>query len=108
MKWTGEQIKYLRNNYMKRVHVDDICSFLGRSRRAIQHKAARLWFCRKGMLVRRFGEVTPRKIIDRKYYLKNSAKIHQGKLNRRWRIKRKMVELLGGKCIICGYNKCIV
>ena len=38
---------------------------------------------------------------SRKKYLKK----YQNK--RRWMLKKKAVDFLGGKCSICGYNKCI-
>lgn|SRR3989338_5693498 len=81
--------------------------FFKKSRRAIWHKAARLGFDRKGMLVRKIGDATPRNLIDRKYYLRNRIKIYQRKMQRRWRIKQNMVGLMGSECRLCGYKKCI-
>ncbi|MAG38168.1 hypothetical protein CMI45_02170 [Candidatus Pacearchaeota archaeon] len=107
MKWTDRDIKYLVNNYSKRVHVDDICLYLKRGRRSVQHKAVRLGVGRKGMLVKRMGDVTPREIIDKRYYLKNKSKVHRRRMDRRWRIKLKLVKLMGGKCSLCGYNRCV-
>ena len=106
MKWTKEEIEYLIENYPKKIHIDSICAYLKKSRKAISHKAVRLGFSRKGTLIRRLGDPIPRNIIDKRYYLKNKDKIYQRKMQRRWRIKEKMVNLMGGKCNICGYNKC--
>ena len=107
MRWTKEEISYLIDNYSKRVYIDDICSFLKKSRTAVRHKAARLGFNRNGVLVRRIGDPTPRNLIDKIYYLKNRNKIYQRKMQRRWKIKQKIVELMGGECSLCGYKKCI-
>jgi len=107
MAWTEKEIDYLVENYTRKIHIDDLSSSLKKSKRAIRHKASRLGLSRKGMLVKKIGEITPRTIIDKKYYLKNREKIYQRKMQRRWRIKRTIVEMMGGKCSICGYNKCI-
>ena len=107
MAWTKEEEEYLINNYSKKIYIDDFCESLNKSRRAIRHKAARLGIGRKGMLIKKLGDVTPRNLIDKKYYLKNKAEIYQRKLHRRWRIKHKLVDMMGGKCSLCGYDKCI-
>ena len=107
MNWTPEEIEFLVNNYPNRIFIDDICSYLKKSRRAVRHKAARLGVYRKGVLVKKLGDPTPRNLVDRKYYLNNKEKVYQRKMERRWKIKQKMVDLLGGKCSICGYNKCV-
>lgn len=41
------------------------------------------------------------------YYNKNKKQFR--KISKKWEInlKKKLVNILGGKCSICGYNKCI-
>jgi hypothetical protein len=105
MNWTDEEIAYLLENYSKRVHIDELCSRLKRTRRSIRHKALRLGFNRRGMLVKKLGDPTPRNIIDKRYYLKNKSRIYAQKLGRRRKLKLELIQLLGGKCNICGYSK---
>ncbi len=107
MRWKKEDIDYLIENYPKRVPVDILVKHLGKSKKAIRHKAIRLGVDREGMLVKHLGEKTPRIIIDRKYYLKNRIRILKRKTLRKSRIKMKMVEFCGGKCFLCGYDKCL-
>lgn len=40
------------------------------------------------------------------YYCNTSKKLHNQKI---WRknLKQKLVDMVGGKCSICGYNKCL-
>jgi predicted HNH restriction endonuclease len=57
------------------------------------------------MLVKKLGDPTPRNIIDKRYYLKNKSRIYAQKLGRRRKLKLELIQLLGGKCNICGYSK---
>lgn len=41
-------------------------------------------------------------IIDKKYWEKNKT----NKLLYRKKMKLEYIQLLGGKCVVCGYNKC--
>jgi hypothetical protein len=53
------------------------------------------------------------KSIEKKYYKKywskqeNKIKKYKSSINRRKKIKEQGVNYLGGKCSICGYDKCI-
>ena len=38
---------------------------------------------------------------------KRKAQIRQGVKTRRQKIKRDLIEHMGGKCSVCGYNKCL-
>ncbi len=41
--------------------------------------------------------------MSKQYYLKNKVKWKSYDKNRRIRCRRAVIELLGGKCIICGF-----
>ena len=107
MKWTKEEIKYLKENYAsKKITFDDLKKKLKRSKRAISHKGSRLGLSRPRIPVNKPKDPNYRKIIDKKYYEKNKKEIYR---KRRFRFKMKkkeIVDFLGGKCSNCGYNKC--
>ena len=107
MKWNLEEEKYLRETYSSRIPLEKIAEKLGRTIRSIQRKAQELKISRP----RKIFDVEKLKIrqkrADEKYYLKNSKEIYQKKKIRRHLIKEEIVFLRGGKCEICGYNKCI-
>ncbi len=42
MLWTKREIKYLEENYPKKIPVEEIAKFLGRAKRAVSHKATRM------------------------------------------------------------------
>lgn len=48
-----------------------------------------------------------RKVIDKRYYENNKEVVYQRKIARRKKLKEEAVNIAGGKCTICGYNKCI-
>ncbi|MBR9701336.1 hypothetical protein GOV13_00255 [Candidatus Pacearchaeota archaeon] len=107
MTWSDEDISYLKKNYSTNPNMDEMCERLNRSRRAIQHKGARLGLSRHGHLSRVYPGRTPRKIIEKRYYEKNKERIYRRKINRMRELKKEMVKMLGGKCQKCGYNnKC--
>ena len=43
---------------------------------------------------------------DRRTYADRSEYLKQAVTNRRRKVREKLVEYKGGKCIICGYDKC--
>jgi hypothetical protein len=57
-----------------------------------------------------FKNIEDRKAYHRKWYQKNRKKrigqIRKYSDARRIKLKKLFVEQLGGKCSICGYNKC--
>src|SRR4030042_3744584 len=107
MGWTKEDMKYLKKNYSKNSDMKEICKRLNRSVRAIQHKGIRLGLSRPRFPSNNPSNKQSRKVIDKRYYEKNKKKVYQRKMARRRKIKQEMVNLLGGKCKSCGYNKCI-
>lgn len=43
-----------------------------------------------------------------KNYYKNQYKVGKDKKETKYsRVKKELVEIAGGKCVICGYNKCL-
>ncbi len=48
-----------------------------------------------------------KKIISKRYYEKNKKEIYLRKKERRQKLKKEAVKLLGNKCRKCGYDKCI-
>ena len=45
-------------------------------------------------------------MVDKRYYENNKNKVYKRKMERRKRLKAELVEMLGGKCKLCGYGKC--
>jgi len=106
MKWTKEEIEYLKENYPNNSNIGEMYKKLKRSRRAIQHKAARIDIHRSRFPSNKPSNRKPRKIIDKIYYEKNKKKIYERKMRRRRRLKEEIINMLGTKCKICGYSKC--
>ena len=106
MKWKENEIGYLKENYPKNISKEEITKKLNKSWKAIQNKSVRLNISRQ-----RFPSDKPRikqsrQEIDKRYYLKNKKKIYERKMNRRKILKEEIIQMLGNKCKICGYNKC--
>jgi len=104
MKWNEEDIAFLKENYSKRIPMEEICKKLNRSKRAIQHKTARINLSRKGY---RFNlpPREPRTVIDKRYYEKHKGIRYKEKMERINNLKKELKIKLGGKCSKCGYNK---
>lgn len=105
--WKKEDIEYLSQIYPTQVKISEIISKLGRSRRAILHKAARLGLSRPHIPHNKPKDPNYRKVVDKKYYEKHKREIYRNKRNRVSGYKKELVALLGGKCKKCGYDKCI-
>ncbi|MBM3234383.1 hypothetical protein FJZ19_04810 [Candidatus Pacearchaeota archaeon] len=106
MKWTKEEINSLKEIYSARVYIDEIAKKYGRSRRAVQHKIKRLKLKRSPVRLKKAIKMSRKEIRDR-CYNKNKKKIYERKRERIRRYKRQLIEYLGGKCMHCGYNKCM-
>lgn len=106
MNWNDKDLEFLRENYSKKITLNEIANSLGKTIKAIKRKAQREKLSRPHFF---FGisKKLPRKITDRRYYEKNKALVIGRKMSRRQQIKKELVELLGKKCSKCGYNKCI-
>jgi hypothetical protein len=107
MKWTEEEIRFLRENYNRKVPLEFISDKLDRSKKSIQRKAQNLYLHREWVRFNKPILKQPQRIIDKRYYEKNREKVYQRKMNRRKRLKEEAIKIAGGKCKICGYNKCV-
>lgn len=106
MKWKKEEIKFLKENYPKKLKLEYLAKKLKRSIKSIKHKAAREEIRRPRFPSDKASEKVPRKITDKRYYEKNKDKIRKRSRNKRKMLKIEAIKKLGGKCQICGYNKC--
>jgi hypothetical protein len=107
MKWTKEDIDYLKENYSKNIPIKEISSHLNKSLTSIKHKAARLLLSRPNVPINKPKNKNHRNIVDKAYYDKYKKQIYERK-KRRWQERKIMlVNLIGGKCQRCGYSKCI-
>ncbi|MCK9595957.1 hypothetical protein M0R19_02110 [Candidatus Pacearchaeota archaeon] len=107
MNWTKDDLIFLKENYSKKIPLKNISEQMNKSIRSIQHKAARIGISRPRFLSDKPSNKQPQGVIDKRYYENNKEKVYQRKMARRKRLKQEMINLLGGKCSICGYNKCI-
>ncbi len=108
MKWKEDEITYLEKNYPKNISKEKISENLRKTVKAIVNKASRLKISRPRFPSNKSSKRMPRKLIDKRYYKKNKNKIFEKKMTRRKILKKELVNLLGGKCKICGYNKSAV
>ena len=106
MKWNSKDIDYLIKNYESNPNINEISEKLKKSIRSVQHKGKRLGLSRP-RFKKEYSEAQPKKVIDERYYKRNKKKVYERKIRRRRELKEEMVETLGGKCKICGYNKCL-
>ncbi len=102
MTWTKEELNYLKENYPNNPDMDEMHKKLKRSIRAIQHKGTRIGLSRPRFSSDKPSNRQSQKIIYKRYYKNNKNKVYQRKMARRRKIKEEMVNLLGGKCKVCG------
>ena len=107
MGWSESEVKFLIENYSRVKHLSEISKELNRSIKAVKHKAARIGISRPRFPSDKPSFRQPRKIIEKRYYEKNKKQIYLRKMARRKQLKEEVVTLLGGKCSMCGYNKCL-
>jgi hypothetical protein len=107
MKWKEEEIEFLKENYPKNIPLSEISNKIGKSLRAISHKAARIEISRPRYPSNQLSKRQPRKVIEQRYYLKNKEKLYEKKRNRINKRREELKKMSGGKCKICGYNKCL-
>lgn len=108
MRWTKEEVNYLIENYSLDIPIENICNYLKKSKKSIRHKAARLSLSRPTVPSNKPKNKNHRNEVDKRYYLKNKKRIYENKKLRELRYKWELIEMLGGKCQKCGYNKCHV
>ncbi len=106
-RWSKSEKDYLTKTYSTRIPLKEISRKLNRSIKSIQNKAERLGVShpRKPFDIEKKKE-RQRKANDN-YYKKHRKKVYQRKKQKLKEKKKELIESLGGKCIICGYNKCI-
>tara|TARA_Y100000310_G_scaffold280905_1_gene300973 strand:+ start:1449 stop:1922 length:474 start_codon:yes stop_codon:yes gene_type:complete len=107
MRWTKEEIDFLKENYPSEMLVQELSERLNKTIRSIRHKAAREMLSKPRVPHNKPKNKNHRNIVDKEYYEKNKKRIYQMK---RARLKRKKIELviiLGGKCNNCGYERCM-
>ena len=107
MRWSDEEINYLKENYSLDIPVNTLAENLKKSKRSVLHKAARLNLSRIRVPHNKPKDKNHRKIIDKKYYEKNKKDIFIKRLKRLRSRKLELAKLLGGKCSECGYNQCL-
>jgi predicted HNH restriction endonuclease len=107
MRWTKEELDFLKENYPQNISLTELSKQMNRSIESINHKATRERISRPRFPSNKPSNRQPQKIIDRRYYENNKEKVYKRKMDRRRKLKREIVEIFGGKCSKCGYNKCI-
>ncbi len=106
MRWKKEEEEYLKKIYPTKTPIKQISSKLGKSVKSIHHKAVRLLLSRPTIPINRPQNKKHRNEYDKNYFLKNRVRIYQNRNDRIRSYKTNLVNKLGGKCVICGYNKC--
>ena len=107
MKWSARGEEELRKEYSSAVNLEELSKQINRTVRAIKHKAARLGLSRGRAPVNKPKNNQNRKKVEKRYYEKNKKKIYRNKVERLKNRKINLVNILGGSCSECGYNKCI-
>src|SRR3989338_1396554 len=106
MKWSKKEVEFLRENYSKEIPLERISHEMNRTLKSIKRKSQNIGLHRPWIRFNKPLFKQSRKVIDRRYYENNKKKVYLRKMNRRKRLKAEAINLLGGKCKICGYNKC--
>jgi len=106
MKWVKKEIDFLKANYSKRISLEELGIKMGRTKKSLLRKAQQMKLSRPHYKFN-VKPKRPKKIIDQRYYKKNKEKVYNRKMGRRKKLKEEAITLLGGKCTICGYRKCI-
>lgn len=106
-RWSREDTQFLKENYNEPAPLEEISKDLNRTLKSVKRKAQNMNLHRKWVRFKKPLIKQPRGIIDKRYYIKNKEKVHEKKMARRKRLKEEAVNIAGGKCKNCGYNKCI-
>ena len=107
MKWADEEVDFLKVNYDRKIPLEEISNKLNRSLKSVKRKAQNLNLHRPWV---RFSKPTSKQsknIIDKRYYEKNKEEIYRRKMNRRKKLKEEAIKISGGKCSVCGYDRCL-
>jgi hypothetical protein len=107
MKWSKKEEVYLVENYSTRMPLEKISGKLGRTIRSIQRKAQEMGIPRP----RKKFSVEKLRIRQKrafsKHYKKYSKRIYARKNDKRKMMKLELIEVKGGSCEECGYDKCV-
>tara|TARA_Y100000310_G_scaffold304375_1_gene343473 strand:- start:2609 stop:3085 length:477 start_codon:yes stop_codon:yes gene_type:complete len=107
MKWSKEEIDYLKKHYPLRTSLDEMSNKLDRSVKSVVNKSTRLSISRPRKEFD-FDKLKERqRKADSVYFQKNKNEIYRRRNNRLREIKKELVDVLGGECGLCGYSKCI-
>ncbi len=107
MKWTNKQVMDLKKLYPREdITISDLMKKFDRTKRAICHKASRMDL-RRPKSKKSSRDKGLRKKYDREWFQKNKERLFKMRKERQKKIKIELINLLGGKCNKCGYNKCI-
>lgn len=106
MRWTDKELEFLRKNYDKKIPLEELSKILNRSRKSIQRKAQNIGLYREWVRFNKPISRQSKSVIDKRYYDNNKEKVYLRKINRRKKLKEEAISILGGKCNVCGYNKC--
>jgi len=107
MDWTDQEIRFLREIYKERIPLEEISKRLKRSKKSIKRKAQNLGLHRERVPPNKSKSRQPQNVIDKRYYEKNKEEIYRRKMNRRKKLKEEAIKISGGKCSVCGYDKCL-
>tara|TARA_B100000315_G_C14495395_1_gene549697 strand:- start:102 stop:581 length:480 start_codon:yes stop_codon:yes gene_type:complete len=107
MRWKENEIEFLRENYPKKIPLEKISKKLGRSIKSIHRMSQRMNLSRSWVRFNKSISKQPKKIVDRRYYEKNKKDILKRRKERLRVHKKEILSVFGGKCIKCGYKKCI-
>jgi len=107
MHWTKDELDFLKENYPKKISLKELSKQMNRSTESINHQATRHKISRPRFPSDKPSKKQPQKVIDKRYYENNKEKVYNRKMERRKKLKGELVEIFGGKCSKCGYNKCI-
>jgi 5-methylcytosine-specific restriction endonuclease McrA len=106
MRWTKEEEKYIANNYTTLLPLDIICEKLGRSYLSVRRKAQKMKLSRPRKPLDLEKKRIRQKEAFSRYYKKHSKKVFESKKRSRIKRKKELIEVMGGKCSRCGYDRC--
>jgi len=107
MKWDLKEEKYLEKTYSTRMPLEEISKKLGRTIRSIQRKAAEMKISRprKSFSLEKLRARQSK--ANAKFYRLNSKNIYLKKNEKRKMMKLELIEVRGGRCEKCGYDRCV-
>jgi predicted HNH restriction endonuclease len=107
MHWTKEELDFLKENYPKKIPLNELSKKINRSPEAINHQATRYGISRPRFPSDKPSNKQPQKVIDRRYYERHKEEIYRKKMEKKKKLKKEIIKMFGGKCSKCGYDKCM-